>query len=127
MNTQRHSQRMILCIDDQAAGLELEIRKRVLETARYRVLTAKRAHEAMEIFRENHVDLILTEQVESFTLAAMKMRKPNVPIAIYSADWQASPEHMLFADIFITKLVPVDELLCTIERLLAKGSTTAAA
>jgi hypothetical protein len=28
----------------------------------------------------------------------MKMLKPEVPVAIYSADWEASPEHMRFAD-----------------------------
>jgi DNA-binding NtrC family response regulator len=122
MNTQRHSQPVILCIDDQKTALELNIRKRMLETAGYRVLTATRAHKALEIFRENHVDLVLTEQVgsstftDSFTLAAMKMLKPDVPIAIYSADLEASPEHMRFADTFITKLVAVDELLCTIGR-----------
>jgi DNA-binding NtrC family response regulator len=133
MNTQRHSQPVILCIDDPKTTLELNIRKRVLETAGYRVLTATSACKALEIFRENQVDLVLTEQVgssgftDSATLAAMKMLKPDVPIAIYSADWEASPEHMRFADTFITKLVSVDELLCTIEGLLAQRPRSAAA
>ena len=57
----------------------------------------------------------------------MKSLKPGVPVAIYSADLSESPEDMRFADIFITKLVSIDELLCTIERLLTRGSTRGAA
>lgn len=53
------------------------------------MLTAKNAHHAVG---ENHVDLVLTEHVapariDGPTLAvAMKTLKPEVPIAVYSAD-----------------------------------------
>jgi hypothetical protein len=57
----------------------------------------------------------------------MKSLKPDVPVAIYSADWAALPGEMRFADIFLTKLVSIDDLLCTIEELLDKGQATAAA
>ncbi len=132
MNAQRRSQPVILCIDDPRTALELNIRKRVLETAGYRVLTTTTAHEALEIFRDNHVDLVLTEQglptfTDGFTLATMKMQKPDVPIVIYSADLAESPEDMPFADAFITKLVSVGELLEAIESLLDRGDTAAAA
>jgi DNA-binding response OmpR family regulator len=104
----------------------------VLERAGYKVLTATRAHKALEIFRKNHVDLVLTEHVlpaiigQTAVAATLKMLRPEVPVAIYSADL-AEPEDMRFADIFITKLVSVDELLRTIEGLLLKGARTVAA
>lgn len=83
----RRSRPMILCVDDHETGLD--VRKRLLERAGYRVLTAKNAHHAVG---ENHVDLVLTEHVapariDGPTLAvAMKTLKPEVPIAVYSAD-----------------------------------------
>jgi CheY-like chemotaxis protein len=130
MKAPSHSRAVILCIDDQETALGL--RKRVLERAGYKVLTATSAHRALEIFRKNHVDLVLTEHVlpaivgKTAVAAAMKMLRPEVPVAIYSADL-AEPEDMRFADIFITKLVSVDELLRTIEGLLLKGAHIAAA
>ena len=123
MNAQSHAGAVILCLDDQATALELEIRKRLLETAGYAVLATTRPHEALKMFRDNRVNLVLAEQISSklggsFTVAAMKSLKADLPIAIYSADWEPSPEHMRFADAFITKLVSASELLSTIEGLL---------
>jgi two-component system, OmpR family, response regulator CpxR len=129
MDAPGHSRSVILCIDDQETALNL--RKRVLESAGYKVLTATSAHKALETFRKNRVDLVLAEHViptiigRSAVAAAMKMLKPEVPVAIYSADL-AEPEDMRFADIFITKLVSVDELLHTIKRLLKTPHTAAA-
>lgn len=137
MNAPGHSHSVILCVDDcvdnQDAEIQLELFQRVLQTAGYRVLTANRPQKALEIFRENHVDLVLTEHIVrrvngSGTLAAiLKKLKPEVPVAIYSADWAASPDDMRFADLFITKLVPIDELLATIKNLLAKSQIRVAA
>jgi len=126
MNAPR-SRSVILCIDDQASALTL--RKLVLQRKGYQVLTATCAPQALDVFRKNHVDLVLMERVDahpdSSALAArMKMLKPEIPLAIYSAD-RAEFQDMRFADIFITKLVPVDELLRTIEGLL-KDQTRAA-
>jgi CheY-like chemotaxis protein len=126
VNTQKHSHSVIrsrpiiLCVDDQQTGLEL--RKRVLENAGYSVLTATSAQQALEIFGTNHVDLVLTEHptiVGGPALAAtMKMLKPEVPVAVLSADMSEWPEDRRFADVFITKLVPVDDLLRAIEKSL---------
>jgi CheY-like chemotaxis protein len=90
---------------------------------------ATRAHEALELFRGHRIDLVLAEHIapasiDGPTLAeTMKMLKPEIPIAILSADVQASPEDQRFADAFITKLAPVDELLRTIRKLLKKRLT----
>jgi two-component system response regulator CpxR len=121
----RHnSGRTILCVDDHALGVKT--RKQLLEMVGYKVLTATSAHEALEVFRRNHIDLVLIEQVAPAIAngptpaATMKMLKPEVPIAIFSADVSPWPEYMRFADVFITKLVSVDELLREIRRLLRK-------
>jgi CheY-like chemotaxis protein len=127
-----HSRAVILCVDDKETETQRELFRRVLESAGYRVLLAS-GRKALEIFRKRHVDLVLTEHIPqantgSPTLAAtMKKMKPDVPVAIYSADWAESPEDMRFADMFITKLVSIDELLRTIMQLLDKLPTRAAA
>jgi two-component system, OmpR family, response regulator CpxR len=114
----------ILCVDDHALGLK--IRKQLLELVGYKVLTATSVHEALEVFRRNDIDLVLTEHVAPAIVdgptpaATMKMLKPEVPIAIFSADVAATREDIRFADAFITKLVSVDELLREIRRLLRK-------
>jgi len=124
MSAVRDSRPVILCIDDRETQVELEVRKRVLEGAGYRVLLATRARQAMEIFRRRHVDLVLTEQGVADTAGGptfartIKGFRPDVPVILYSADWAPSHEDMKFADLFITKLVSVDELLRTVEELL---------
>ena len=132
MSAVRDSRPVILCIDDRETQVELEVRKRVLEGAGYRVLLAASARQAMEIFRRHHVDLVLTEQgvagtVGGPTLApAMKRFRPDVPVILYSADWAPSHEDIKFADLFITKLVSVNELLRTVEELLEAPAREAA-
>jgi CheY-like chemotaxis protein len=127
MKTQCEWRPVILCVDDQKTGLEL--RKQVLEKVGYDVLTATSAHQALAKFRANHIDLVLTEHVLPTMVggpalaATMKMLKPEVPVAILSADMSESPEDRRSADVFITKLVSVDELLRAIEKLLAKART----
>jgi len=131
MSSKGHLRAVILCVDDQEAGLEL--RKQVLKKAGYKALIASSARKALEIFRANHIDLVLTEHVRPAfiggpTLAAtLKMLKPQVPVAIFSADPSEWIEDKRFADVFITKLVPIDELLRAIEKLLAKSHLIAAA
>lgn len=133
MNKQGLSRPLILCADDRETATQRELFRRVLETAGYTVLMATSAGQALEIFRRNRIDLVLTEHIApptsgSPTLAAtLKRLKPDVPVAIYSADWAASPEDMRFADVFITKLVSVTELLRTIMQLLGKVPMRAAA
>jgi len=129
MGGPRRLRPVILCVDDHQTGLD--VRKRLLEKAGYRVLTAISAHRALEVFREKHPDLVLAEHVAPACIdgpalaATMKMLKPAVPVVVYSADlvW---PEDMRSADTFITKVVSTDELLRTIERLLHTGLTVAA-
>lgn len=133
MNNEANSRPVILFADDKETSTERELFRRVLQTAGYTALIAADADEALQLFCRNRVDLVLTEHIAPAsagrpTLATtLKRLKPNVPVAIYSADWAASPEDMRFADVFITKLVPVPELLRTIMQLLGNERTRAAA
>jgi CheY-like chemotaxis protein len=133
MKTHSSLRPLILCVGNRDTESELELRREVLEAAGYRVLIAASAQQALALFRENRVALVLTEHIPpttaggpSFT-ATLKTLKPDVPIAIYSAEWSAWPEDMRFAAAFITKLVSVDELLNTIEKLLAGAPPKVAA
>jgi CheY-like chemotaxis protein len=120
---------VILCVDDHELGLR--VRKQVLEMAGYRVLTATTAAEALKLFRTNLIDLVLAEHVAPAltngptVTETMKTLKPEVPIAIFSADVSETREDRRFADAFITKLVSVEELLRAIKRLLRKRTASA--
>jgi DNA-binding NarL/FixJ family response regulator len=48
----------------------------------------------------------------------LKHLKPGVPLVIYTADWTQFPEDLRIADAYVTKLVSVEELLSTIEKVL---------
>src|SRR5215469_13296976 len=126
MNASGHLRPLILCVDDKVSESQLDLFARVLEVSGYAVLTAASAFKALEIFHRNQVDLVLAEHIlvagAGRTLAAiMKKLKPAVPVAMYSADFAESPEDMRFADVFITKLVSIEELLATIQALLLKA------
>ena len=114
--------RTVLCVDDYGVGIEL--RKRMLEKMGFKVLVASTVSQALEIFRANHVDVVLTEYGEltiggdSTLVATMKTLKPEVPVAILTAETSVPPEEMSIADAVIPKLVGPDELLQIIEKLL---------
>jgi two-component system, OmpR family, response regulator CpxR len=51
----------ILCVDDNEQSLS--IRKVMLETRGYRVITASSANDALEVFRRGGIDLVLSDVV----------------------------------------------------------------
>src|SRR2546430_17721729 len=86
----------------------LNLRKAMLESHGYRVLTATNVEEALKLFDCEGVDVVLTDHLlkgrTGTALAAeMKRRKPVVPDDMYKAD------------VFITKLVTPEELLAYLE------------
>ena len=109
---------IVLCVDDEVEALDL--RKAMLESHGYKVLTATNAEEALKIFDSTEVDVVLTDhlltkgQTGTALAAEMRRRKPNVPIAIYSGVAQV-PDDMDKADVFITKLVTPEELFAYLE------------
>jgi two-component system, OmpR family, response regulator CpxR len=115
--------RTILCVDDNEQSLS--IRKVMLETRGYRVITCGSGEEALERFKEGGVDLVLTDLVMpgvdgSKLIEAIKSLSPQTPaillsgkVRIYDRDTKA--------DIFLPKgmYAPV-ELLERIRLLLVR-------
>lgn len=130
MGAQSRFASVILCVDDEGAGLEL--RRRVLEKLGFRTLIATSAQQALEIFRQNQIDLVLMENIGPTVVggrnlaAGLKTLKPEVPVAIFTADANVSPQDLSVADVCIPKLVSVDGLVRIIDGLLLKSRATGA-
>jgi len=113
---------VLLCIDDN--GRALSIRKLVLESAGYAVLTAESTDIALQLFTESTVDLVLSDyllpgKTGTQLAAEMKKVKPEVPIVIFSGVTEI-PEGIGNADIFLSKTEPPAEVLATVAKLLEK-------
>ena len=113
---------LILCIDD--ADVALRIRKILLGTEGYNVLTASSGEDGLEIFRQNPIELVIADHFlsgKSGTEIAREMKalKPQVPILIISAAVE-KPEGLEFADGFLAKGEAPEILLDAIVHLLAK-------
>lgn len=77
----------ILCVDDNEQTLS--VRKFLLETRGYRVLTAVDAHEALDVFRTGGIDLVLGDLVMprmdgNEMVRRMKEITPEVPMILIS-------------------------------------------
>lgn len=115
--------RTILCVDDNEQSLS--IRKIMLETRGYRVLTCTSGEQALERFREGGVDLVLTDLIMpgldgTRLIDEIKHLSPGTPaillsgkVRIYDRDTRA--------DVFLPKgmYAPV-ELLERIRVLLIR-------
>ena len=124
MSTTATSPPLILCIDD--AEVALRVRKLLLTSAGYRVLTAGSGEEGLEAFKANPVEMViadhfLSNKSGSEIAAEMKQLKPEVPILIVSAAAEA-PSGLEFTDGFLSKGEGPDALLEAIAQLLGKSS-----
>jgi two-component system, OmpR family, response regulator CpxR len=95
----------ILCVDDNEQALS--VRKFMLETRGYRVLTAQTAADALEIFAAGNVDLVLSDlimpQMDGNELVRrMKSIAPEVPTIILSGSVK-NFERASSADAFLPK------------------------
>jgi CheY-like chemotaxis protein len=77
----------ILCVDDNEQALS--VRKFLLETRGYRVLTAVGSEQAMEIFREGGIDLVVSDLIMPYMdgnelIRRMKEIAPEVPAILIS-------------------------------------------
>ena len=112
--------RLILCIDD--ADIALRVRKLLLNSEGYNVVTASTGEEGLEIFKTNAIELVISDHFlsgKSGTDIAREMRelKPEVPILIVSAASE-TPRGIEFADGFLAKGQLPAVLLDTIAHLL---------
>ena len=98
------------------------MRKLLLTSAGYLVLTAESGEEGLELFRQNPIELVIADHFLSnktgLEIAAeMKGLKPEVPILIVSAAAEP-PSGMEFSDAFLSKGEGPDALLDAIAGLL---------
>jgi CheY-like chemotaxis protein len=110
----------ILCIEDDETHLRL--RKAVLEKAGYGVLSASSGSEALEIFREAPVCLVLSDHMLRGTAGTelareMKKIKPDVPIVLYSG---RVPGTMKNVDAFVSKGESVSFFLMLIREFVQR-------
>jgi CheY-like chemotaxis protein len=122
MTLSASSHPLVLCIDD--AEVALRVRKLLLASVGYVVLTASSGEEGLELFGKNPVDLViadhfLSDKSGAEIAAEMKATKPHVPILIVSAS-EEPPAGLEFADGFLSKLDGPDALLDRVSSLLAK-------
>jgi DNA-binding NtrC family response regulator len=114
------SNSVILLVDDDPIGIRT--RTAVLERNGYRVVTASTAEEGLRVFREQHIDLVISDHFlrdkRGTALAEeMKRLKPDVPVVILSGAAEV-PEGVENADLFVTKLESIPVMLEEIARLL---------
>ncbi len=118
------TQPLILCIDD--AEVALRVRKLLLVSAGYSVLTASSGADGLTAFRQHPVDLVIADHFLSDKTGAeiareMKGLKPEIPILIVSAASEA-PKGIEFSDGFLSKGEGPDALLDAIADLLNRRS-----
>lgn len=116
--------KVILCIDDSEQSLS--IRKFMLETRGYRVLSATSGREAIDLFQQaGSVDLVLTdllmpEMDGAEVIRVLKELTPETPMILISGKVKMY-EKGTRADVFLPKgTYPAVELLEKIRQLLVK-------
>lgn len=116
----------ILCIDDEALGLQ--IRKAVLERAGYQVLTAVDGLTGLSLFREQPIDGVVLDyympEMDGGTVAqTMRRERPEVPIMLLSAYINLPAEVVALADITLLKGEGPVELLDKLRVMIEGGSS----
>ena len=119
----------ILCVDDE--DNQLMVRKLLLESAGYRVFTAKSGVKALEIFDANaSIDMAIVDywmaEMNGVALAEqLKQRKPSLRVVILSAFGELPGESLGIAELWLRKGLPPAELLKAIAILLPNVSSQA--
>jgi CheY-like chemotaxis protein len=111
----------VLCVDDEAIGLR--VRKIMLESHGFKVLTASSGQQGLTVFDDNAVDLVVLDYYMpgmngGDVAAEMRRRRPAVPIIFLSAYFSLPPAALELANAFITKGDPPDVLIEKIEQLM---------
>jgi two-component system response regulator CpxR len=115
--------RTILCVDDNEQSLS--IRKVMLETRGYRVVTCSDGRKALEVFRQGGIDLVLTDLIMpgmegNELIQQIKEMSPLTPAILFSGKVKVY-ERDTRADVFLPKgcYAPL-ELLERIRLLLTR-------
>lgn len=96
----------ILCIDDEEPALLL--RRRVLETAGYRVFTALTGKQGIELFRHQGMDIVIVDywmaDMDGLDVAAeIKTLSPRTPIIMLSGYTYILDEGLGKVDLWLRK------------------------
>lgn len=117
----------VLCVEDEEP--QLKLRKLLLESAGFRVVTAESGKKAIELLRSEHVDAAIVDYwmpgMNGLALAReIKRVYPNTPVIIFSAYTYLPDEVIGSADLWLRKAeVDPDELLSHIRQLIAKRAS----
>jgi CheY-like chemotaxis protein len=111
-------------VDDEE--LPLTLRKLVLETQGYQVVSARSAPDAMRLLTDHPVDLVLTDQVMpggtgTELTQSIKKRWPNLPVILISGINEI-PADAIHADSFISKVEGPATLCAEISTILSARS-----
>jgi len=115
--------RTILCVDDNEQSLS--IRKVMLETRGYRVVSCPSGREALDIFKKGGIDLVVTDLVMpgvdgTQVIEQIKTVSPQTPTILLSGKAKIY-DHNTRADVFLPKgMYAPAELLERIRLLLVR-------
>jgi two-component system, autoinducer 1 sensor kinase/phosphatase LuxN len=114
-----HTQLTILCIDDEQ--LELSLRKMVLEDAGYAVFTATNASKALEVFRVERIDLVITDTLQGITshsfAGELRHLSPHLPIMVLSGG-STLPATVASPDYYLHKLDGPTEMIAKVQHAI---------
>ena len=118
----------ILCIDDEALGLQ--IRRTVLEHAGYRVHTAVDGPSGLALFRAHPIDGVVLDyympDMDGGIIAAtMRRERPEIPIMLLSAYINLPSELVSLVDVTLLKGEGPEELLEKLRAMLGSAARPA--
>jgi CheY-like chemotaxis protein len=113
--------KVILCVDDE--GLGLSVRKMLLESQGYRVLTAENGADALVLSSSESLDLVILDYSMptmngDVVAERIKELRPDLPILMLSAYVDLPSETLALVDKSITKGEPPRVLLEAVAQLL---------
>ncbi len=119
------SELTVLCVDDE--DVQLNMRKRLFESAGYRVLETQSAKEALDIFSSARVDAVVMDywlsgaEGNGTALAEqMKRHRPQTPIVMLSG-FGALPGESTIVDLWLSKGdIEPRELVAEVQRLIER-------
>jgi CheY-like chemotaxis protein len=114
----------VLCIDDEALGLE--IRRAVLEREGYSVLTANNGNAGIDLFRSHRVDAVVLDYAMpgmngGEVARVLRGLEPTVRILLLSAYLALPPEVMRLVNVVVNKGDGALPLLEKLRVLLSDG------
>ncbi len=110
---------VILCVDDDPIGLTT--RRMLLNAAGYQVFTAVSGAAALRMLRRKPINLVITDHflpgmTGSELAAAVKARKPDVPVVVLTGAVEPPPGSES-ADLVLIKGMSPEEFLAAIAKL----------